>query len=195
MPPLLPLYCVHTTLYGVTLQGEAMQANEAQGWISYAITAVIIGIVFAIRWRRMSVVKPLKLERLWVFPALYAAVALYMVVMYPPQGLAWLFCALALVMGAALGWQRGKMMRITIDPDSHALNTTSSPAAVLFLVAIVVVRTGARAVIGDGQALHLNAFAITDMLVALALGLFTTQRIEMYLRAKRLLDTARARQT
>ena len=171
-----------------------MRANEAQGLISYAITAVIIGIVFAVRSRRMSVVKPLKLERLWAFPALYAAVALYMVVMYPPQGLAWLFCALALVMGAALGWQRGKMMRITIDPDSHALNTTSSPAAVLFLVAIVVVRTGARAVIGDGQALHLNAFAITDMLVALALGLFTTQRIEMYLRAKRLLDTARARQ-
>ena len=193
MPPLLPLYCVHTTPHGVMWQGEPMQAHEAQGWISYAITAVIIGIVFAVRWRRMSVVKPLKLERLWIFPASYAAVALYMVVMYPPQGLAWLFCALALIMGAALGWQRGKMMRITIDPDSHALNTTSSPAAVLFLVAIVAIRTGARAMIGDGHALHLNAFAITDMLVALALGLFTTQRIEMYLRAKRMLETARVR--
>ncbi len=167
-----------------------MQANDVQGWISYAITAVVIAVVFAVRWRRMSVVKPLKLERLWVFPALYAAVALYMAVMYPPHGLAWLFCAIALVMGAALGWQRGKMMRITIDPDSHALNTTSSPAAVLFLVAIVAIRTGARAVIGDGQALHLDPFAITDMLVALALGLFTTQRIEMYLRAKRMLETA-----
>ncbi len=170
-----------------------MQAHEAQGWISYAITAVIIGIVFAVRWRRMSVVKPLKLERLWVFPAVYAAVALYMFVMYPPQGLAWLFCALALIMGAALGWQRGKLMRITIDPDSHTLNTTSSPAAVFFLIAIVAVRTGARAVISDGRALHLNAFAITDMLVALALGLFTTQRVEMYLRAKRMLETARVR--
>ena len=170
-----------------------MQAQDAQGWISYAVTAIIIGIVFAVRWRRMSVVKPLKLERLWIFPALYAAVALSMFTMYPPHGLAWLFCALALVMGAALGWQRGKMMRITIDPDSHALNTTSSPAAVLFLVAIVAVRTGARAVVGDGHALHLDAVAITDMLVALALGLFTTQRIEMYLRAKRMLETARVR--
>ena len=62
-----------------------------------------------------------------------------------------------------------------------------------FIVAIVAVRTGARAVIGDGHALHLDAFAITDMLVALALGLFTTQRIEMYLRAKRMLETARVR--
>ncbi|BCA62204.1 hypothetical protein HMP09_1438 [Sphingomonas sp. HMP9] len=169
-----------------------MQAQDAQGWISYAITAVIIAVVFAVRWRRMSVVKPLKLERLWVFPAIYAAAAVYMLTMYPPQGLAWLFCSIALAMGAALGWQRGKMMRITVDPDSHALNIASSPAAVLFLVAIVAVRTGARAVIGDGQALHLDAFAVTDMLVALGLGLFTTQRIEMYLRAKRLLETARA---
>jgi hypothetical protein len=171
-----------------------MQAQETQGWISYAITAVIIGIVFAVRWRRMSVVKPLKLERLWIFPALYAAVTLYMFTMYPPQGLAWLFCALALAMGAALGWQRGKLMRITIDPDTHALNTTSSPAAVLFIVAIVALRTGARAVIGDGHVLHLDAFAITDMLIALALGLFTTQRIEMYLRATRMLETARVPQ-
>ncbi len=170
-----------------------MQTHEAQGWISYAITAVVIGIVFAIRWRRMSIVKPLKLERLWVFPVCYAGVALYMAVMYPPHGLAWLFCAVALVMGAALGWQRGKMMRIMIDPDSHALNMTSSPAAILFLAAIVALRVGARAMIGDGHALHVDAFAITDMLVALGLGLFTTQRIEMYLRAKRMLETARVR--
>ena len=170
-----------------------MQAQDAQGWISYAVTAVIIAVVFAIRWRRMRVVKPLRLERLWIFPACYAAVALFLVVSYPPQGLAWLFCAIALGIGAALGWQRGKMMRITIDPDSHALNTTSSPAAVLFLVAIVAVRTGARAVIGDGHALHLDPFALTDMLVALALGLLTVQRIEMYLRAKRMLDAVRIR--
>jgi hypothetical protein len=60
-----------------------MQAQDAQGWISYAVTAVIIGIVFAIRWRRMSVVKPLKLVRLWIFPALYAAAALSMFTMFP----------------------------------------------------------------------------------------------------------------
>jgi hypothetical protein len=80
------------------------------------------------------------------------------------------------------------------DADREdALNTTSSPAAVLFIVAIVALRTGARAVIGDGHTLNLDAFAITDMLIALALGLFTTQRIEMYLRAKRMLETARVR--
>jgi hypothetical protein len=39
---------------------------------------------------------------------------------------------------------------------------------------------------------HLNPMALTDILLAFALGLFATQRLEMYLRARRLLDEARA---
>lgn len=169
------------------------QAAHPQGWISYAITAVVIAVVFALRWRRMSKVRPLKVGQLWIFPALYAVVAIGMFVSFPPHGLAWLFCAIALGLGATLGWQRGKLMRITVDPETHALNQTASPAAVLFILVLVVMRSGARAVLVGDNALHLNAMAVTDMLIALALGLFTAQRAEMYLRARRLLETARIR--
>lgn len=155
--------------------------------IQYVITAVIIAIVLALRWRRMSRVQPLKLERLWIFPALYAVVAIGMYWEFPPVGWAWAFCGLALLLGAALGWQRGKLMRITVDPATHALNQTASPAALLFIVALIVARSGARAALNGDNALHLNALAVTDMLIALALGLFTATRIEMYLRGKRLL--------
>lgn len=168
------------------------QSAPPNGWISYAVTGAIIAIVFAIRWRRMSRVRPLKLERLWVFPALYAAVAAYMFVAHPPHGLAWLFCIAALVAGAALGWQRGKTMRITVDAESHTLNQSASPAAVLFILALILFRSATRMMLTGDNALHLNAWAVTDMLIALALGLFTAQRLEMYLRAKRLLDEARA---
>lgn len=170
-----------------------MQVHTVQpnGWISYAITATIIAVVFALRWRRMSKVRPLKLEQLWVLPAFYALVAVLTYAATPPHGLAWLFCAVALGFGAALGWQRGKMMRISVDPESHALNQVASPAAVLFILAIVVARQVARAALTADNALHLNALAVTDMLIALALGLFTAQRIEMYLRGKRLLTAAR----
>lgn len=163
-----------------------MQPDQ-QKLITYAITAVIIAVVFALRWRRMSRARPLKLEQLWVFPAFYAVVATAMFVHAPPLGWGWLFCALALVAGAALGWQRGKMMRITIDQATHALNQTASPAAMLFLLLLIAVRSGARGMLGGGTFLHLDAAAITDMLVALALGLFTAQRVEMYLRGKRML--------
>lgn len=164
-----------------------MYTQQSAGWISYAVPLVIIALVMALRWRRMSQVRPLKLERLWVLPALYALVAIGTFAATPPHGLAWLFCAAALVLGAALGWQRGKMMRIAIDPATHTLNQTASPAAFLFIVMLVVARSGARAALTPDNALHLNAVAVTDMLIALALGLFTMQRLEMYLRGRRML--------
>ncbi|WP_242095252.1 CcdC protein domain-containing protein [Sphingomonas sp. CROZ-RG-20F-R02-07] len=161
--------------------------------VTYAITAVVIAVVMALRWRRMRRVMPLKLERLWIVPALYLVIAIAMFVVAPPVGPGWLFCLVALVLGAALGWQRGRMMRIAIDPETHALNQVGSPAAMLFLVAIVLLRSGARAAIdsGAGTMLHLNTLAVTDMLVALALGLFTATRVEMYLRGRRMLEAAR----
>ena len=164
-----------------------MTPHQANPLITYAITAVVIAVVFALRWRRMSRLTPLKLERLWMFPALYAVVAVALYVRFPPTGWGWAFCLLALGAGSALGWQRGKLMRITVDPVTHTLNQTASPAAILFLVLLIAVRSGARAL-----PLHLNAMALTDMLIAFALGLFTMTRVEMYLRGKRMLDTANA---
>lgn len=163
-------------------------------WISYIIPAIVIAIVLALRWKRMSKVRPLKLETLWMFPTLFACLAVYLYWTHPPQGWAWGFCLVALVIGGALGWQRGKFMRITVDPVTHVLNQSASPAAVLFIVALILARNGARMALGTGTgdtALHLNAIAVTDMAVAFGLGLFGVQRLEMYLRAKRLLDQAR----
>ncbi|MBN2970864.1 DUF1453 family protein [Roseomonas aeriglobus] len=171
-----------------------MQPTGPNIWISYGITAIAIAIVLAIRWKRMSKVRPLKLEHLWIFPALYAALATYMYVTHPPQGWAWAFCVVALLLGAALGWQRGKFMRITVDPATHTLNQSSSPAAILFIVALILARNAGRAALASGTGtamLHLNAIAVTDMLIAFGLGLFAVQRLEMYLRGRRLLDEAR----
>ena len=55
-----------------------------------------------------------------------------------------------------------------------------------------MIRQGARAALTGGTGIAgLDAFAVTDMLMALALGLFTATRVEMYLRAKRLLELHR----
>src|SRR6478735_5046473 len=106
-----------------------MQAQQPGGWISYAIPLVVVGVVMAIRWKRMSRVRPLKLEHLCILPAFYAVVIGFTFTRFPPHGWGWAFCLVALALGAALGWQRGKMMRITLDPETHTLGQTSSPAA------------------------------------------------------------------
>jgi membrane protein CcdC involved in cytochrome C biogenesis len=160
-------------------------------WISYGIAAVVIVVVMAIRLRRSGVARPLKLGQLLVVPIVYAVLATIMFVSAPPTGPGWLLCALALAAGAAAGWQRGRMIRIEVDPQTHSLRATQSPFAILFILVLILVRSGLRAALQSGDGGLLSAATLTDMLVAFALGLLAVQRIEMYLRARRLLADAR----
>ncbi|WEK00687.1 MAG: DUF1453 family protein [Candidatus Sphingomonas phytovorans] len=166
-----------------------VHTGQPQGWLQYAIPTAIFLLVFALRARRLTQLRPLRIERLWIFPTIYLLVCAWMLVQFPPTPAGWGLCALGLAVGAALGWQRGKTMQITVDPETHQLNQKASLAGIAFLFAIVGLRVAARA---GSSALHLNVAMLTDILVVLALGLFAVQRVEMYLRAKRLLDGARA---
>lgn len=169
-----------------------MQVNTQpihQSWISYVITIGIVAIVLAFRMRRMGQMRPLKLETLWVVPAIYLAAAVLMFVQLPPTGAVGIASLVGLVLGAALGWQRGKMMQIHVDPETHALNQKASPAAMLFLIALIIVRMGARSILGQGAGI--SPAMLTDPLIAFALGMFSLTRVEMYLRAKRMLEEAR----
>ena len=159
------------------------------GPLSYAIPIAIVVIVLALRMRRMGQMRPLKLETLWVVPALYLVIGALMFWSLPPTGWVAMASAVAILIGAAVGWQRGKMMQIHVDPETHALNQKASPAAMFFLIALIVIRSGARAVLG--QTGGISPAMLTDPLIAFALGMFTMTRVEMYLRAKRLLEEAR----
>jgi membrane protein CcdC involved in cytochrome C biogenesis len=169
-----------------------MQAHPAQQtWISYAITIGIVVIVMALRFRSMGKIRPLKLGSLWVVPTMYVVVAALMFIGLPPTGWVAIASAVGLLIGAAVGWQRGKMMHIHVDPETHALNQKASPAAMFFLIALIVVRAGARTVLG--QTGGVSPAMLTDPLIMFAVGMFSVQRVEMYLRAKRLLEEVRGR--
>lgn len=163
--------------------------------IGYAIMAAILSLVLFFRVRRIGKARPLKVERLWIIPALYLLLAATAFVATPPDAAGWGFAALALALGAALGWQRGRLMRIDVDSETHAVTATQSPAAFLFIVILIALRTGMRgmATSGHGGLFHLSPATLTDILVAFALGLLGVQRLEMYLRARRLLGEARGR--
>jgi membrane protein CcdC involved in cytochrome C biogenesis len=167
--------------------------NPHASWISFAISAVVILVVLALRMRRMSQERPLRIEYMWIIPALYLAIGGFLFWRFPPVGLMWIAVVVALGAGAALGWQRGRMMHIKVNPQTHEVSQKASPAAMLFIVGLLVVRSGVReaATLG-GSRFHIDLASVTDVLIAFALGLLATQRIEMYLRAKRLLDQARA---
>lgn len=168
-----------------------MQVHPVQqSWAGTAITVGFIVIIMALRMRRMGKSRPLKLNSLWIVPAIYLVVALLMLVSLPPVGWVAIASLAGLIIGAGVGWQRGKMMHIHVDPETHALNQKASPAAMVFLIGLIIVRTLARSLIG--QSGGVSPAMLTDPLIAFALGMFTLTRLEMYLRAKRLLEQARA---
>jgi hypothetical protein len=159
----------------------------------YIFTALIIGIVLALRLRRVGQMRKMRLETLWIVPAIFFAIAGIMFFEAPPHGLGWLWCAIALAAGAAIGWQRGRFVEIHVDPDTHELNQKASAGAIIFIVVLMGVRYGLRYVMEMGEARwHLNALLISGIFISLALGMLSSFRLEMYLRARRLLAAARA---
>lgn len=152
-----------------------------------------VAFVLAMRLRRMTRARRLRLEWLWVVPVLYGALASSLLYVSSPTPMIWTACGVALAIGAALGWQRARFVTLSIDPDSHALSQRESPFAILFIVLLITVRFGVRA-LGEAEAAawHVSVMAITDILVVFALGLFAAQRIELWRRGSALLAEARS---
>lgn len=157
---------------------------------------VIIGLVLALRLRRMGQSRRMRLEMMWIFPLILAALTALTMWSLPPSAkdIPWLIGAA--VIGGGIGWCRGKMMNITVDPDTHALNQQASPAALIFIVVILGIRYALRSVLNsEASALGISAALITDGFLVFAVAMFTLTRIEMAIRAVRLLREAKTSST
>jgi hypothetical protein len=166
---------------------------QGQSLTTYLITGIVVVLVLALRFRRLGKARPLRLEQLWVVPAIYLVAVAITLAETPPDGTGVVWGAGALIIGGAIGWWRGRSVRIMVDPQTHALNQTASPATMILLVALIGLRFGFRAVLGQEAAnWHVSSAAILDAFLLLALGLLAVQRLEMFLRGRRLLAAARA---
>jgi len=160
--------------------------------LSYAVPLVILVPLLYRRLRRMLKPQPLKLNRLWIRPAiiLFAGIAVLAGAPPPLADLPWF--ALAAILGAALGWQWGRLMAIHVDPENGTLMTRGSLAALIVIVLLIVVRVGLRALLTvQGAAWHLDAVLITDGLIVFSAFLFGVRGLEMYLRARRVMAATR----
>lgn len=167
-----------------------MQAQPVhQSWITFAITIGVLLVLMALRMRRMGRMRPLKLGSLLIVPGIYLLVSVLMFIALPLTTSVAVASLAGLAIGAAVGWQRGKMMHIHVDPETRSLNQKASPAAMTFLIVLVVVRMALRQALGEEGGV--SPAMLADPLIAFALGMLTLQRAEMYVRAKRLLEEAR----
>jgi len=161
-----------------------MQAQQSAAYINLAFSLLVIVVVIVLRGRNVGKARPLKLERLWIIPALYAVVVGGILWAMPLHGLNWLWGALALVAGAAIGWWRGTSIRIHIDPETHAINQTSSWATIGLVAIFLLVRAAARFEVSESG---FQPQKFVGVIVLFAFGLLTVMRLEMFLRAQRIL--------
>lgn len=161
-----------------------------KGLLQYLIPVAIMVIVLGLRMRSMSRARPLNATAMWVVPLLIVAVALLNLFLHPPTLGGWGICAVALAVGSAIGWYRGKMIHIWRDAETGQLMQKASPWAMLLLIGIVAVRFVMRSYFGanpgaDGQ-MTAQAMLVTDALLLFAVGLLAATRLEMAIRMKRI---------
>ena len=155
------------------------------------LPVVVIVVVLALRFRSMSKVRPLNPGTLWIVPLILAALAAATLFMNPLSAMGLSIGAAALIFGGLIGWQRGKLIHILHDQATGKLTQRASPAAMILLVAIIGLRYALRSYFGatpgaDGT-MSEQALIIADALLLFAVGLVGMTRIEMMIRARRLL--------
>jgi hypothetical protein len=144
---------------------------------------------------RNSRTRRLRVERLWLTPLVFIIMTGLILAAQSPPG--WPVIAIetaAVAVGAFTGWWRGRLTRISVDPVTHELTTKTSALGMAVIFAIFAVRYLLRTMSGQAASwLHVSALHITDTLLVFAVGLVCAQRLEIALRATRLLNEARGK--
>lgn len=155
-----------------------------------------IGLAIAVIVLLLRNQKPrsLRIELLWIRPLIFMGLMAAAIIALPPAGapLDIALLTVAAVIGAGIGWQRGRFIHIEVHPETHALTTRVSPLGLAFIVAIIALRMGLRGVTAGGAgAMPISTATASDALIVLAGVMMVVQSLEMWLRARRLLAEAR----
>lgn len=164
----------------------------------------LIGILIAVplillRNRQPQILRP---QYLWIMPAILAAfIAFALWGMQqaanmpgaPPQlshgafdTQAWLIVVGGLLLGCAAGWWRGKMVVIQKEHDG-TLKAQASPLGLILIVLLLVSRRALEPWLeANAGSWHVNVLAIQDAFLVFVVGMIALQRVEMFIRARRI---------
>jgi hypothetical protein len=162
---------------------------------SLANYLVPLGIVFLVVILRNSRARSLKIERLWVLPAIYMAMLVSALYAEPPPAtpLSIAILVLSFLIGAGIGWQRGRFTQVHIHPETGDLSSRASPIGLIFIFAILAVRiVGRNFLAAHASGLHLPILAVTDGFFVLAVAMLSVQRLEVWMRASKMLAEAKS---
>lgn len=159
----------------------------------YAPLLVLL-VVLPIILLRNRAPRTLRPRWMWVTPAIVVplmGLALWGTSMAPGadrtpfDAVSWLILLVGLGLGGVAGWWRGKMTTIERHADG-TLKAQASPLGLILIFGLFLGRSGLRSVLEPhAAAWHLNALAIADAFLLFVVGMVVMQRVEMYIRARR----------
>lgn len=164
-----------------------MSTQEMIPFIAVGVALVLI----VLRNRRPRTLRP---QWMWVTPAVVVplmGLGLWASAMAPGvphvtfHAADFVVMALGGVLGGFAGWWRGKMTTIEKHEDG-TLKAQASPIGIILIVALMAGRRTLAALLEPhAAAFHLTPITIPDALLVFILVMILVQRVEMYIRARR----------
>jgi membrane protein CcdC involved in cytochrome C biogenesis len=156
------------------------------------LIAVLIALpLILLRNRRPRILRP---QWLWVMPLIVVGLigfGMWGMSYSDPEHSAldatsWTILAAGGLLGAAFGWWRGKMVTIEKHADG-TLKAQASPLGVVIIIAVLVLRQALKPWLeANAEAWHVNPLAILEAFMVFAAAMIVVQRIEMFIRARRI---------
>jgi hypothetical protein len=166
--------------------------QQTPNLFSTLVPIIIIFAVVALRARKMAAVQPMRLDRIWIRPAIVMALTGYLIYYTPPAGLVQIAILLSVFgVGAMAGWHQAKLMEISVDATSGTLQVKASILALIVFFGIIALRIGLRPwLMASTSPLHNYVGMVTDSFLVFIVGFYAARSIEMYVRGRALLAAA-----
>ncbi|MCJ2177938.1 CcdC protein domain-containing protein [Novosphingobium album (ex Hu et al. 2023)] len=158
-------------------------------WLAY-LPFAIFALVMLWRFRSLNRARPLRVATLWIFPVVVLGLVSFALYGMHPTAKGWLLFVGGTGVGAMLGWQRARMMRLHIEGEGAEARVMmrQSVAALVMILAIFVLRRFLLSGVSPapGSRTGGDALLVTDAMLGFAVGVICVQRVVLWLRARRL---------
>jgi hypothetical protein len=158
----------------------------------YLIPLLIAAIVLR-RVMRVQKARTIRIERLWIFPAILLASTMLSLGRehFPGILIFGAFLAAALLAGAT-GWFRFHTLEFSLDAESGAVSARATRLGALLVFGLIALRYGADLALKQlGLNAGENLVHATDAMLIFSTSMFVARSIHTWIRARALLDASR----
>lgn len=154
------------------------------------VVGLLVAALLARRVLKAQQPQRVKMARLWILPAILVVAMVLSMANEPVPGMlavgAFLVAAAA---GAALGWFRVHTLEFSIDPETGAISTKSTPVGAFLLVGLLGFRYALKYVLHEQGVSGVNLVRWTDGAMIFTVSMLIAQSTHTWVRARKLLPS------